>query len=1066
MTSLLNRHVARLAALGSAIAFIASCDSALPTGPTNSALDDVERPTVAFSLSAGVNNTVDIGTPLSVTVTGTDDFGVGYMFTRISNGAQVLGIDTVTIRPAQKTVSRAVPVDLGDLSNGDKLTIRATVADGAGNEKTDSLVVTVADTGGPVLTVSSVKAARPVAGGDTIDISVSASDSSGIAYAGYRLLQLRATDSVTISAESTFVTTGTRVNVFQPPNYSFAIPDTLLTGSYALVGFARDLSGVLTRIGKPGVAVTVTDGQAPTLTFLAPTAGAKLNVGDSLLVTAHLMDNIALKNVSFTGASVRYNQFGAATTVTRYPTTADPSTTYRAGLRDTLIQVMLRPTGGDTITDTLFVTGIVTDLANNSDTIRVPVKMVNGPSVTFLSPILGDSADRGSDLMVSLRATSALGVRTLGFRVQSAAGWPTPVDTTVQVTFGSALQTATVQGAIAIPATAPLKGVLTITPISKDVGGQDGSSTPLSVAVRAGAAQPPKVFQTLGARIETKDTLLVTATGSAITTVGYEASYAEISDTSLIRRDSMTVTSSTQFPYAIPLNFSPTVQGKRVRIRSFAYDAEGRLGYSVRSTAVAQAVLVPDVDTALVVYGRTYKLPGNRAGSIADLAVDPIRGNIFLSNINYGRLEVWQGASQSFDPNGVVVGSQPWGMTLSRTAASGDTLYVANSGGTNLSRVYIGAATASGMKEDLNNRLLTRVSFMYKLTEVRDPSTGKIRITASPPITYSDRPQFVEQAASGRLYFSTKPTSAAPLGTVRYMDPAAAAPDERFVLAFATSGSDPNSFLVANIDDAVVTPASATSAANDALTLCDHPSGSTASSTCVTSTLGILDAINSLKSTVSQTDVEWGANLDETSIGLSDTTFATASGDGKWIAFGEGNATGSYGRALMLQDDGSVPGTYTYASPSINVLDLIKNAADKVYGIALDKTGQTLGIHGAESYFATVSQPFTLRLQGKKSTFNQGAGITFHPNANGVGTTASDRLAFVASANGSIEMVDIAYYDYNRGSLATKYNLYGPLRASLPFPGDDPSVVFKLFGISSTGLVVIDVTAADILPGP
>ncbi len=63
-------------------------------------------------------------------------------------------------------------------------------------------------------------------------------------------------------------------------------------------------------------------------------------------------------------------------------------------------------------------------------------------------------------------------------------------------------------------------------------------------------------------------------------------------------------------------------------------------------------------------------------------------------------------------------------------------------------------------------------------------------------------------------------------------------------------------------------------------------------------------------------------------------------------------------------------------------------------------------------------------------------------------------------------MIDIAYYDFQRGALATKYNLYGPLRASLPFPGDDPSVVFKLFGVSSAGLVVIDVTASDILPGP
>ena len=76
------------------------------------------------------------------------------------------------------------------------------------------------------------------------------------------------------------------------------------------------------------------------------------------------------------------------------------------------------------------------------------------------------------------------------------------------------------------------------------------------------------------------------------------------------------------------------------------------------------------------------------------------------------------------------------------------------------------------------------------------------------------------------------------------------------------------------------------------------------------------------------------------------------------------------------------------------------------------------------------------------------------------------RLAFVASANGTIEAVDIAYYDFVRGALATKFNLYGPLRASLPFPGDDPSIVLKLFGVSSTGLVVIDVTAADIKPGP
>src|SRR5512144_119207 len=166
----LIRHVARLTALATAVAIVASCDSRLPTQASTNAQDDVDRPQIKLALSAGVNNTVDIGTPLTVSVTGTDNVGVSYMFTRVSNGAQVLRVDTVSIQPAQASVTRNVPVQLGGLTRGDKITIRSTVSDGATNERTDSVVVTIADSAGPVLTVSSSKASRPVAGGDTLDI--------------------------------------------------------------------------------------------------------------------------------------------------------------------------------------------------------------------------------------------------------------------------------------------------------------------------------------------------------------------------------------------------------------------------------------------------------------------------------------------------------------------------------------------------------------------------------------------------------------------------------------------------------------------------------------------------------------------------------------------------------------------------------------------------------------------------------------------------------------------------------------------------------------------------------
>src|SRR5215208_2236631 len=214
----LIRTFARLAALASAVAIVASCDSRLPTQSVN-ANDDVDRPVVKFTLSAGVNGTVDIGTPLTVSVNGTDNVGVSYMFTRISNGAQVIGVDTATIKPAQGSVTRVVPVQLGGLTKGDKITIRATVADGATNEKTDSIVVQIADAAGPTLTVSSSKASRPVSGGDTLDVRVSAADSSGIVYAGYRLLRLRATDSVVVKAESAFVPTGSKPTNFQTPPF-------------------------------------------------------------------------------------------------------------------------------------------------------------------------------------------------------------------------------------------------------------------------------------------------------------------------------------------------------------------------------------------------------------------------------------------------------------------------------------------------------------------------------------------------------------------------------------------------------------------------------------------------------------------------------------------------------------------------------------------------------------------------------------------------------------------------------------------------------------------------------
>jgi hypothetical protein len=905
--------------------------------------------------------------------------------------------------------------------------------------------------------------------GNTVDVSATASvalvatDDKGVTSIVTTVRngpQILSADSVTVSPSAT---TTSRVVPLQLIG--------LVSGTKVTIRTTVTDVGFNTRTDSLVIMVTDTiDFTKPKLAFITPKVGGKVNVGDSLFVTARLTDNGGLKFASFSASSPRgVPALGTADTVLRYPLVTVPGAlgSFPPGVRDTTITRFLKvATPVDTLTDTLIVTGIVGDLAGNLDTTRIKIRVVSGPNVIYLSPVPGDSAIAGAGLTVSIQATHAIGVASLGFRVQGDPNWTTKLDTTIVFALPSPQKLAVATATIPIPANATPKSLITISAISTDVNGEDGSSSPISIAVRAGLPPGPRVTQSIPTRVEITDSVTVTALGNGLTYVGVEMrDQAGV----LIRRDSVALTAP--FPstsvLSMPLGLPASAQGKRVSIISFAYDQGGRIGYSLRAgvTTPQSNVAAAFADTSLVVYGKTYPLPSNRNGTIADLQVDAARGNIFLSNINFGRLEVWEKATSNFSPTGIVVGSQPWGMTMSRTAPAKDTMYVANSGGTNLSRVFIGGSSAS-MKEDLVNRLVTRASYMFQLTEVRDPSTGKIRITTSLPIIFSDRPQYVEQSAGGRLYISTKPTETAPKGTVRFMDPAAPAPDERFILDFAYAGADPNSWVVANLDRIFVTPAPATSSANDVLTLCDHPSGSTAATTCVSSAGGILATIQALQASIPTTDVDYAVNIDFNSLGLTDTTYAAASGDGNWITFGEGHS-GRTARNFVLQDDGSVPDRASYVSGSLNVLDLISNQSDQIFGVALDKTGKTLGVHGTETSFSAITKPFTQRLQGKRSTFSTGAGITFHPNADGPATANPlDRLAFVASANGTIEAVDIAYYDFVRGALATKFNLYGPLRSSLPFPGDAPSVLFKLFGLSSKGLVVIDVTAADLLPGP
>lgn len=809
----------------------------------------------------------------------------------------------------------------------------------------------------------------------------------------------------------------------------------------------------------------VTDQTAPTITIDAPITGDIIYLGDSVRLVVRATDDVGLKLIAVSAMGVR--QMPGSSVVDSVPYVAATSATINS-LRQASVNGYVKPVvpTDPNIVRVVFKARAVDQNNNVTDARDVVVSVVTPPNVQVLDPLDQENRARGGvPLPVRVAAQSNVGLAWIGYSVQSeGTAWTPPF--TFRDSLPASSLSDTVDLVINVPANAPAGGRMVIRGFARDLGNFLNTSTPITVFIRTVTSRPPVVKQVVPNRLEIRDSIAVEVDGDSVTTVG-----AVISRTTGTPRDTVVSYPISALVTGAPphvtgprtvrvgLNLGNTWQGRTVTIMAFATDLQGRTGY-----AVPQSVNTPETDStraqhalSTIVYGRTFTLPVS--GIAGDIAVDTVRGRAFVSNTQHNRLEVWSGATQTFVPTGVAVGSQPWGMALQM---DGDTLLVANSGGTNISRVPILDADARTIRENIQRRILTRNTLIYVVTTYRDDATRAIRWRVTGPISYSDRPQYVAQAASGRLYFSTKPTATSPGGTIRYLDPRQAAPDARTVYDYGAV-SAPSTFAVFNADFVGSTNKPANDPTDDIITIADHATGTTAADGTISS--GSNDVFLSRDGVNGQGgDVEVAA-VDVGSLALTDTTFVTVSGNRNWVAFGEGNKGGAARVMLAFDNDPNV--VRPFFSPGVAVRDLMDNASEPVFGLALDFTGSTLGVHGNESHFSRVELPFHLRLQGKYNSFDQGAGIAFHPYANGNNLgNADSRLAFIASANGQIEVVDIGYF-INRGRLPIKGNFYGPLRVSAPFPGDAArGVVLKLFGLSDRGLVVIDLTQADILAGP
>jgi hypothetical protein len=869
-----------------------------------------------------------------------------------------------------------------------------------------------------------------------------------------------------------------------------------------------------------------------------PTAqGQQVNVGDSILIVVRGIDNRQLTNITIEGVKfVGDPNLGTLQEVKRFPPVASPALgasfpisatrpTPGGLLQDTLTRRFLLPAQPiDSSPGQVQLRAIASDNQGNVDTAFHTINVVLGPRVEVLAPVEADSVSQGSNMLVQVRVTHGVGVQGINLTVRGESSFPAvgalnasftdPIvnGTCAACRAGSTARDLTIEHIVAIPDSAPVGGRITITASATDLSSNPGSAPPRIVFVREAGTTVPRVTQVVAPRLEVGDSITIIASGDNIDSVGFTVR----DSTGAVIREVATIAYSNPANRAssarvnMVLNMPPRDQGKRVKISSFAVDtSSGLKGFSVETaTSLAQAnASLAFQDTAIIVFGKTYALP--RAGTIGDLIVDTVvgRSRAIVSNMDNNRLDVWSNVSKTFDLNGVAVGSQPWGMNL---MLHKDSLLVANSGGTNISRVFLGnpGGALATMQENLPARIRTRTNFIYTIGESFD-AAGFIHF-AEPLVTrYSDRPQYVGQVSDGIIFLSTKPTTELPRGTVRYINPGQQFPDMK-TFAFS-DGAPASNYNFLDVDSVVIRNAGL--GRSDTVIIWDHlpgtlnPPDSVKGPTCafpgpstnptVVTCASALDprfdarfpdglpqgpipVINALY----QHDPLCSPNCSDGTViinanitGITDTTFIALSSDRHWIAFGSGND--NPGDLLMCNHDVTKP-SYPFCSDNLSKFDLTGTANEQIFGLAIDSTGFIVGAHGVQTFFSAVEDPLHLRLQGVYGGQGTGgAGIAFHPRANGqvdfaaappVPRPDDERLAFIADGNKSIHAVDIAFF-IRRGLYPLKHQLYGPLRVTRPLEGDNPVgttandlVVLKLYGISlAGGLTVIDLRRCDIL---
>ena len=663
-----------------------------------------------------------------------------------------------------------------------------------------------------------------------------------------------------------------------------------------------------------------------------------------------------------------------------------------------------------------------------TDTLHLTVGDVPPAEVTLNSPANGVVAVIGKSLVLSFSARSSVKVRSVGFRT---SGSFEHVDS---VTFANPLpDSASTLDTLAVPANAPT-GTLKISPFVIDSLGQRtiGPSVVLNVQTAAAINSVPVVTFSHTPRVEVNDTIHIEATDqTGILAFGYEVrrnpnGAIDVAD-SLTSNGNITSQLRT-FEMKLPYTSFPTT----VYIKAFARNSNGVRAYAKLPGGAER------IDTVVVVAGSTKPLPGG--GDVADALYHPRTDRLYLTNIQRNQLEVFSLADSTFKTP-IIVGSRPWGITAwprNHAGTMGDTLLVANSGGTDISYVNLNGA---GSGREVYRYQLPNI-VVFSVTSKR--SNSGFTVQERTRYDFSDRPQFVGATCKGMgfecgdvvLTYSTTPTpgQSEPFnknnGTLRWENLTAGTSHFFFEQAMGQAVSAADTLEIIRYDGVT----------GDQVVLVPY------------------------KQKAFVGDVEWSFSVvvNPEKLAFRDTTFVRNSGNFARAAYGEGGlAQGSramtfdvnrgFEQTARMLDNSTATLEYPVIDRGISqaaeVGDFVANSFAQVKGVAMNFDGALTGIRADSTYLLNTQ----LRLQGILGTTQANGGLDFHPLNNTLNSfPLSTRLVFAASAEPVIDIFDS--YCYKKvGSVPIREPVIGPIKAALrPATGQ-----IVLVGATRGGVVIV-----------